>query len=166
MELRRLTRVWRLDREDRNPLAGLGGLFSAGRWHPRGVRIVYTSSHLSLAVLEKLVHVDPDLLPDRLAAFEIDIPDEDASREVIPRHRLPSDWREEPPPPGTRDIGRAWLTDQTRPPILVVPSVVVMREVNYLINPGHPGAARCTIVGKETFPFDPRLLIFRAQRPA
>lgn len=156
--------MWRLDRDDRNPLEGFGGLFSAGRWHPRGVRIVYASGHLSLAVLEKLVHVDPDVLPDRLAAFEIEIPDEDASREVIPVHRLPPDWREEPPAPATQDIGRAWLTDPTRPAVLVVPSVVVTREVNYLLNPTHPDAARWSVVASAPFRFDPRLLVHRGAR--
>jgi RES domain-containing protein len=157
-------RVWRLDRNDRNPLEGLGGLFSAGRWHPRGVRVVYTASHLSLAILEMLVHVDPDLLPDRLAAFEIDIPDGDASREAVPFNRLPTDWRAEPPRAGTQALGRSWLTDPTRPSILVVPSVVVPREVNYLLNPAHPDAGRWSVVASEPFRFDRRLLVRRSAR--
>ena len=157
-------RVWRLDRDDRNPLEGLGGLFSAGRWHPRGVRVVYAASHLSLAMLEKLVHVDPDVLPDRLAAFEIEIPDGDASREVVPIDRLPTDWRAEPPGAATQALGRSWLTDPTRPAILVVPSVVVPREENYLLNPTHPDAGRWSVVSSEPFRFDRRLLVRRSAR--
>jgi RES domain-containing protein len=157
-------RVWRLDRKDRNPLEGVGGLFSAGRWHPRGVRVVYTASSLSLAVLEKLVHVDPDLVPDRLAAFEIEIPDEAASRETIPLDRLPPDWRAEPPVHGTQELGRAWLRDLTRPAVLVVPSAIVPREVNYLLNPAHADAVRCSVVASEPFRFDRRLLGQRGPR--
>lgn len=157
-------RVWRLDREDRNPLEGLGGLFSAGRWHPRGVRVVYTASALSLAVLEKLVHVDPDLVPDRLAAFEIEIPDEAASRETIPVDRLPLDWRAEPPAHGTQELGLAWLRGLTRPAVLEVPSAIVPREMNYLLNPAHPDAARWSVVASEPFRFDPRLLGPRGSR--
>jgi RES domain-containing protein len=145
-------------------LEGIGGLFSSGRWHPRGVRVVYTASHLSLAVLEKLVHVDPDVIPDRLAAFEIEIPDEDASREVIPVDRLPLDWKAQPPAPGTQDLGRAWLADLTRPAILVVPSAIVPREVNYLLNPAHPDAGRWSVVARESFRFDPRLRVHRGAR--
>ena len=126
--------------------------------------MVYTASHLSLAVLEKLVHVDPDVVPDRLAAFEIEIPDEDASREVFPVARLPPDWRAEPPAPSTQDIGRAWLADLTRPAALVVPSAIVTSEVNYLLNPAHPDAGRWSVVASEPFRFDPRLLVHRGAR--
>ena len=120
--------------------------------------MVYTASHLSLAVVEKLVHVDPDLIPDRLVAFEIEIPDEGASREEFPLNHLPADWSAEPPGAGTRDIGRAWLTDLTRPGVLVVPSAVVPRETNYLLNPAHPDARRWSVVSREPFRFDARLL--------
>ena len=157
-------RVWRLDREGRNPLDGLGGLHSAGRWHPRGMRVVYASGHLSLAVLEKLVHVDPDVMPDRLAAFEIEIPDEKSSREVVRLDRLPADWKAQPPPSSTQELGRAWLSDASRRPVLVVPSVVVPREVNYLLNPAHPDARRWSVVAREPFRFDERLLTHRRKR--
>jgi RES domain-containing protein len=156
--------VWRLDREDRNPLDGLGGLYSAGRWHPRGVRVVYAASHLSLAVLERLVHVDPDVIPDRLVAFEIEIPDDEASREIVPLDRLPPDWREGPPASGTQDIGRAWLADLARPGVLVVPSAIVPPETNCLLNPAHPDAGRWSVVAREPFRFDARLLAGRGAR--
>lgn len=126
--------------------------------------MVYAASHLSLAVLEKLVHVDPDVIPDRLAAFEIEIPDEEASREVVPVDRLPLDWKAQPPGRGTQDLGRAWLADLTRPAILVVPSAIVPREVNYLLNSAHPDAGRWSVVASEPFRFDPRLLVHRAAR--
>jgi RES domain-containing protein len=115
-------------------------------------------------VLEKLVHVDPDVVPDRLAAFEIEIPDEDGSWEVVPVDRLPPDWKAEPPAPGTQDMGRAWLTDLSRPGVLVVPSVVVTREVNYLLNPAHRDAGRWSVVAGEPFRFDARLLVRRGAR--
>jgi RES domain-containing protein len=124
------------------------------------VRIVYTAEHLSLAALEKLVHVDPDLLPERLAAFEIELPDE-VQREVFPVARLPADWRSEPPAEGTQEIGRAWLADSRRPGVLVVPSAVIPGERNYLLNPLHSEAARWAVVGSEPFRFDPRLVAGR-----
>ena len=126
--------------------------------------MVYTASHLSLAVLEKLVHVDPDLVPDRLVAFEIELPDQDASREAVPIDRLPPDWRAEPPAPSTQYIGRAWLADPTRSAVLVVPSVVVPYEMDYLLNPAHPEAGRWSVVGTAPFRFDPRLLVRRSTR--
>lgn len=150
-------RVWRIDREDRDPLAGVGGLHVAGRWHPRGLRVCYTSLHLSLAILEKLVHVDPDLIPDRLAVFEIELPD-DVVREVLHPEQLPPGWETHPPPASTQSIGQSWLTDPMRAAILVVPSAIVPREQNYLLNPGHTDAARWRAVSTAAFRFDPRLV--------
>lgn len=150
-------RVWRLDRDGRNPLDGLGGLHSAGRWHTRGSRVVYTSSHLSLAVLEKLVHLDPDLLPDDLVAFEIEISGEPSSMERISLADLPPDWKSQPPASSTQAIGRAWLADPARPGVLVVPSAIVTSESNYLLNPAHRDAERWSVVSSEPFRFDARL---------
>ena len=126
--------------------------------------MVYAAQSLSLAALERLVHVDPDVLPDRLAAFEIEIPDDEASEEVLPVSRLPPDWRAEPPAGGTRDTGRSWLTDTSRPGVLVVPSAIIPRERNYLLNPAHPDAARWRVVGSEPFRFDSRLVVRRGGR--
>lgn len=126
--------------------------------------MVYTAQSLSLAALERLVHVDPDVLPDRLAAFEIEIPDEDASREELSVAGLPSDWRTEPPASGTQELGRAWLTGTDRPAVLVVPSAIIPRERNYLLNPTHPDAGQWSIVGSEPFRFDSRLVVRRGGR--
>ena len=123
--------------------------------------MVYTASHLSLAVLEKLVHLDPDLLPHRLVAFALALPGDDDTREVVTVDRLPPDWTAQPPAPGTQEIGRAWLTGAGRTGVLVVPSAVVPRELNYLLNPAHVEAARWSVVGREPFSFDARLLARR-----
>lgn len=125
--------------------------------------MVYTAQSLSLAALERLVHVDPDVLPDRLAAFEIEIPD-DASREELSVAGLPPDWRAEPPGGGTREIGRSWLTAASRPGVLVVPSAIIPRERNYLLNPTHPDAGQWSVVGSEPFRFDHRLVVRRGGR--
>jgi RES domain-containing protein len=151
-------RVWRLDRAGRNPLDGIGGLHAGGRWNPKGTPIVYTSAHLALAVLEKLVHVDPDLLPDNLVAFEIDVPDGHGRIEYLDPRQLPSDWREAPPPRSTQTIGAEWIRDRKRPGALAVPSVVVPREWNILLNPAHPHAAAWKVTAQEPFRFDSRLV--------
>jgi RES domain-containing protein len=151
-------RVWRIDRDGRDPLEGLGGLYAGGRWNPKGIPIVYTSAHLSLAILETLVHVEPGTLPENLVAFEIDVPGDEAAHERLPVARMPRDWRAEPPPASTRELGQAWLTDPARGGVLGVPSVVVPRETNYLLNPSHADAARWRVVHREAFRFDTRLV--------
>ena len=42
--------------------------------------------------------------------------------------------------------------------VLVVPSVLIPGESNYLINPGHPNFGKLRIGAPEPFEFDPRLL--------
>ena len=151
-------RVWRLDRHGRNPLDGAGGLHVAGRWNLKGIPIVYASSHLSLAVLEKLVHVDPDLLPDDLVAVEIDIPERAGRIEQLDAARLPADWRAASAPRSTQEIGSAWAREPGRSGVLTVPSVVIPRERNVLLNPSHSAASEWTVTLREPFRFDARLL--------
>ena len=151
-------RVWRLDRAGRNPLDGTGGLHVAGRWNLKGTPIVYTSTHLSLAVLEKLVHVDPDLLPDNLVAIEIEVPEGPGRIEDLDAHLLPTDWRDAPAPRSTQQIGSEWARTAGRAGALTVPSVVVPRERNILLNPAHPAAAGWKVTVQEPFRFDTRLV--------
>jgi RES domain-containing protein len=41
--------------------SGEGSRLVAGRWHSKGVPVVYTSENLALAVLETFVNSDPAL---------------------------------------------------------------------------------------------------------
>jgi len=56
-------RIWRLVKAGRTHSAwdGEGAFRFGGRWNSRGVRAVYASSSLALALLETLVHLDPAL---------------------------------------------------------------------------------------------------------
>ena len=150
-------RVWRLckERYAADPLSGRGSLLASGRWHPRGTRVVYTSATLSLAVLEMLVHLDRDSLPDDLVQVEIEIPGT-VSMETVDAGRLTRDWRSYPAPPELAAFGGDWLREG-RTPLLRVPSAVVPEEWNLLINPAHPRSARIRAVGRKRFSFDVRL---------
>jgi len=141
--------VWRLASGRYDPLSGSGARRYGGRWNEAGMAVIYTSAHLSLAVLEKLVHTEPDLLPDDLVAFKIEFPDD---------VEVPMDW-----PPAwkenarvCRTIGAQWISSG-RTLALTVPSVVVPQEHNLLINPAHPRMAEVRIIAQEPFQFDPRL---------
>jgi RES domain-containing protein len=148
-------RVWRLQRRVYPPLDGDGARRSGGRWNSRGVAVVYTSQTLSLASLELLVHVDPDLIPADLASFELEIPDALAVA-TVDVSALPADWRQ-PEHPYCKALGDAWI-GEGRVPLLRVPSVIIPHEPNVLINPSHPDAARITVVDQTEFAFDLRLL--------
>lgn len=137
------------------PLDGEGARRVGGRWNPRGMAVAYCASSLSLAVLELLVHVDTDDLPDDLVAIQVDIPDDLPARRLLPAN-LPPDWRQDSGRAALRDLGARWLRD-LQEPLLVVPSVVVPGERNVLINPLHPDTGRIEVVSREPFHLDPRL---------
>lgn len=147
--------VWRLARLAHVKLDGEGAGLAGGRWNSRGSPAVYTSSRLSLAALELLVHTEVTLVPPDLVACEIDIPDAlDVERVEIAD--LPAQWRF-PNHPGCRAIGDRWLAEG-RTPVLRVPSAVVPEEWNCIINPRHRGAKAIEIVRRRKFSFDARLL--------
>jgi RES domain-containing protein len=118
--------------------------------------VVYTSSALSLAILELLVHTDPDLVPNDLHAFEIDVPGS-LTPETLDSAALPSNWRDIPNHPACRTLGDDWV-HRRKYAMLGVPSAVVPEELNYLINPAHPDTAQIKVVRSRAFSFDERLL--------
>jgi RES domain-containing protein len=148
--------AWRIVKEKHAATAfsGEGAARNGGRWNSRGVRVVYASSTKSLAALESLVHLNP---PVRFKYVAIRIKFDDALIEKVPPKALPPDWKSEPPPPSTKRIGDAWVSE-ARSAVLALPSVIVSGESNYLLNPAHPGFKKISIARPERFTFDPRLL--------
>ncbi len=70
---------------------------------------------------------------------------------------LPNDWRSFPPAPSTQRIGDRWLASASGVG-LRVPSAVIPREHNVLVNPQHRDFAKCKVVAIEAWGLDPRLL--------
>lgn len=147
--------VWRLARAVYPALDGEGARRQGGRWNAPGTPVVYTSEHLSLAVLEALVHTDLDLLPEDLTAFQIEIPDDVAgpALEAYAQSPFPDDWQD---PDVSVELGQAWAASGS--PVLVVPSVVLPRERNVLLNPRHAQVLGVRVAAQEPFAFDARLL--------
>jgi len=135
--------------------SGAGGLESPGRWHRKGRPIVYASSTLSLAALEYFVHLGR--IDSKIAFVWIHaiIPD-DLDKEVVKSESLPAGWNSSPPIDATMDLGAQWCVD-LRSVVLRVPSAVVLREFNYLLNPQHPDFKRIKILPPQPFTFDPRM---------
>ncbi len=156
--------VWRVTRmaHAEQPLGGEGARRYGGRWNHVGVAVVYTSQSLSLAVLEYLVNLTMTDLPDDLVSIQIEISD-DLPRAEISIKDLPDNWRTFPGIEELKDIGTDWAGKGTAP-ILVVPSVVIPSERNYLINPTHVQSNRINIVSVEPFALDTRLN--RPRKPA
>jgi RES domain-containing protein len=149
-------RVWRLARAVYPALDGEGARRYGGRWNAPGTPVIYAATHLSLAALELLVHVDPEDLPADLTAFEIQVPD-DASIERLDPATLPDGWHRALDCPACREAGERWGAER-RTLGLLVPSAVIPAETNVLLNPAYPDAARLHVVAATPFAFDPRLL--------
>jgi len=134
---------------------GEGARETGGRWNSRGVPVVYAAGSVSLAILEVLVHT---AAPDLLRAYVV-VPAE-IDEELVSRlepTRLPSGWRRHPPPPQVQRTGDRWVAAGTSA-VLAVPSVIVPRETNYLLNPSHPDFARLRIGPPEPLDLDARLV--------
>lgn len=134
------------------PFDGEGARLFGGRWNSPGVPLVYLSEHLSLAVLELLVHQDPRHLPSDLISHSVEIPD----GFVEPRPEVPAAWFADPLRRQTRRFGDNWAAER-RSLALRVPSAIIPSEFNLLLNPQHPDSDELERIGEELFVFDPRL---------
>ena len=138
-----------------NDMSGTGARIYGGRWNHPGYPVVYTSSSRSLAALEFLVHVPMALAPQNLNIVEINI-QKNVKRELIAENQLPENWRNYPAPEQLANIGTNWIKENSSL-LLEIPSAVVAKEMNVLINPLHPDIKHANVAAKEKFFFDSRL---------
>lgn len=149
--------AWRIEKKKRlaDARSGEGARLAGGRWNSPGLGVIYASQHLSLAVLEILVHA-PLPAQRTVARSRTVITVPDALAEEMPLKRLPRDFGPETPYDLTRALGDRWLREQ-RSAALVVPSAIVPSEKNILLNPAHPAFARCAWEDFAEIRLDPRL---------
>ena len=147
--------LWRIS--NHADLSGEGGRRVAGRWHERGRPVVYLSEHAALAFLENLVHleIDPEDLPSRYQLLTVEVPDSSIERVVESElDRTAPGWRLDQAI--ARKFTASWFGEQ-RSLLLRVPSVLIPRGSNYLLNPLHPDASKARILHIETADYDGRL---------
>ena len=153
-----MIRAWRITDEKyaRRAFDGEGARRYGGRWNHKGSSAVYTSDSLALAALEQLVHLSAEIPLSPRVAISVDIPT-DLAITVISPSELPEGWRRTDGVEALKERGTRWL-DAGETAVLSVPSVIVPKELNYVLNPEHPDFGRIEIGGPEVFEFDPRLL--------
>lgn len=142
-------RIWRIS--NHADLSGAGGKYAAGRWNHLGTPIVYCADHPALAMLEILVHVDAEDLPENYRLLEIDAPDGTGTQDAD----LPQGWSSDVEV--TRDIFERFRKRAERP-ILRVPSIIMPRCYNLLLNPEHRDHSELAIISSDMHPLDPRFL--------
>ena len=131
---------------------GEGASQYGGRWNHPGFPVVYCSGTLSLAALELFVQLDSASYMS-LVAIEAQISDE------IPiglLEKLPKNWNQYPAPLEAQNCGREWIESE-RTVILKVPSVIIPREYNYILNPKHVDFNKIKIKPPTPFTFDSRM---------
>ena len=139
-------------------LSGIGAGLYGGRWNPKGINLVYTSSSIALATLEYLVHNYHLLSTAEICLAKIKIGTPKPILELKTKE-LPLDWNL----PlkilqATQQFGKDFYL-QRKDYIMKVPSAVVPQEFNLLLNPLHGHHSRTKVVEIiDPFVFDQRLL--------
>ena len=142
-------RVWRIS--NFADLSGEGGLLIEGRWHFRGTPIVYCTDHPSTALLEILVHATRYTVPDYYQLLEIEVPNDIETFAPTIAMNWDRDADE------TRRIGARFIAEGIFA-LMNVPSVIMPKARNFLLNPAHADAGQIRIVETYRYPFDSRLI--------
>ena len=121
--------------------------------------VIYTASALSLAMLERLVQ---ETTFENTLLVEASVPDDLAVEDVFATP--PANWNGMDVA-ATQDVGQRWII-KGRSALLRVPSVVVRRECNYLVNPSHPAARTIRPSNPVPLIWDTRLFNQRPLRQA
>ncbi|NGM60544.1 RES family NAD+ phosphorylase [Sphingobacterium sp. SGG-5] len=127
----------------------------AARWNSNDVQMIYTASSRSLACLENVVHRNQLGLSALFKAMIVEIPDA-LKIKTIDTSLLHNNWKDYDKIVLTQKIGDRWISDMETA-VLKVPSSIIDREYNYLINPLHPDFKRIKLVQTEPFVFDERI---------
>lgn len=141
-------------------LSGEGAMRASARWHTKGHPVVYLAESPSGALLERLVQLpDPNLegpLPCTYDLMEIQCPDIIPIKDLLPLAGV--DWKHHPEL--TRRIGDTWLRSRETS-LARVPSAIVPRTWNVLLNPLHADAIQSRIVSTIREQFDNSVFGFR-----
>ncbi len=135
---------------------GEGARLYGGRWNSKGKPCVYVAGSESLAILEVLVHLQNSQALTHYVLLSIEIDEQEML--TLQNEDLPKNWQENPAPSDTSDLGDEWLASKSSL-ALSVPSTIVTRERNYLLNVSHPRFLQCiSSITEHDFTLDSRLL--------
>ncbi len=108
---------------------------SPNRWNKKGEYVIYTGSSRSLSTLELIVHrnfIKPEI---HYKVMIISISNADLIK-TIDIDALPNNWRKFEAYAKLQEIGSEWYNSKESL-ILKVPSAIIPKERNYIINTEH-----------------------------
>lgn len=134
---------------------GEGARLYGGRWNSIGNACIYLAGSESLAILEVLVHLNSPKAMGEYELYSVEFNDEDTM--FLSSKILPKNWQEDPAPQETAEIGDDWLSENESL-ALSIPSTIVVREQNYIVNINHPKfSTMLKTIKKLEFSMDKRL---------
>jgi RES domain-containing protein len=143
-------------------LTGEGARRYGGRWNEKGTAVIYLSSHLSLAALEKFVHAVPEGKDITLHAIAVEVPSDLMDRAHRPTP-LPNAWCSPEPRVETMRWGTQWARSK-QSLVAAVPSALLpltcfeqSREFNLMLNTEHADIKLVRILERSRFSFDQRM---------
>lgn len=135
---------------------GEGAKKYGGRWNSQGQSMVYASDSIALCALELLVHLGQSEILNSYMLCRASIDDHNLMH--LAAQDLPDNWRADPAPLSTAEIGNEWLQSGASPGLLV-PSCIIPEQHNILLNPNHKDfQAMLATVVCTPFEFDGRLM--------
>ena len=134
-------------------LSGTGSKLYGGRWNSKGIAMLYASEHISLSVLEMLVHNQFKDFTIHLSLLHIVFEDNIIVKEVK-NNKLKTDWTTDFD--YTQFMGDQFIKAGTHA-ILKVPSAVIKEEHNFIINPLHVDFKKIKIMQTVSLSTDKRL---------
>ncbi len=149
-------RVYRIAKQKYiKDLTGIGAKTVGGRWNPKGVAVLYTSTTAALSALEVLAHLPAAYFPDDMSIATIEVPDTLIT--TIDIEKIPDNWNQIPVPIEIQNYAMQWIVEEQYLGIKV-PSIIIPKEKNLLVNPIHPKFDKVKLLNVEPFCFDTRLL--------
>lgn len=154
--------VWRIATDtpsyEAHDLSGAGAKATGGRWNEADFPVVYASETRALACLETVVHLNAGGLPLNRYLVEVTIPEDVwATAQKESSTSLAVGWDAEPAGRASIEFGTKWLRSGSSA-VLMVPSVIVPEEHNFLINPQHPKSSGITARKLRKWLYDSRLI--------
>jgi RES domain-containing protein len=137
----------------KDDISGVGAKINGARWNSKGIPMLYTAEHISLAVLEMLVNTHFKDYSIELDLLYIQLPAAPSITE-IKLSRIKDKWKEDTS--YTKFIGDEFIKQQ-QSLLLKVPSAVITEEYNFLANPLHTDFKKIKIVKTKSFWPDKRL---------
>ena len=130
----------------------------ANRWNYDDQFMIYTGSSRSLSSLELIVHENAVSPAFNYKVLVISIANDDNLYTQIFQADLPLNWRNAPAYRELQPLGSRWY-ENNQSLVLKVPSAVIPKEYNYIINVKHPAFdTSVSLVRTEDYFWDERLL--------